>query len=431
MSQSQNGRATSHLPSANPESTQHEPQATKLDLASSRSALTAATDVTQEMQPEAAPERKPVVDVRVRFSVDEDRESQAERRVKAPSLPVNSSSVLPTYHSAKPPQSARSPLSAGTGPSSLPERSRSHSRNRGYSLRRSLFAKNIQGQNEADGVIIEMEPAGPSSESSFSRTDTSKGEKSQTSVTVSTLDLDENVALPSRPVYLGRKARTVHNHHQRWSAIQNDHIEFLRKLRRSFEKAKKRLLRMNDLPPTASGRHIDLDFSNSATQLDERTGTPYVSNVIRSSRYTLLNFVPRQLFAQFGKLANFYFLTVSILQMIPGLSTTGTYTTIVPLLVFVSISMAKEGYDDLRRYRLDKEENRRETLVLTSEQDFGRADKKRWQLAKWQDVKVGDVIMLERDSAIPADLVLLHAQDINGTAYIEVSLLPYLFISFI
>ncbi len=58
-------------------------------------------------------------------------------------------------------------------------------------------------------------------------------------------------------------------------------------------------------------------------------------------------FVPRQLVAQFSKVANFYFLTISILQMIPGLSTTGRFTTIVPLLFFVTVSMAKEGYDDL------------------------------------------------------------------------------------
>ncbi len=44
------------------------------------------------------------------------------------------------------------------------------------------------------------------------------------------------------------------------------------------------------------------------------------------------------------KLANFYFLVIAILQMIPGLSTTGSYTTGLPLLFFVALSMAKEGW---------------------------------------------------------------------------------------
>jgi len=180
---------------------------------------------------------------------------------------------------------------------------------------------------------------------------------------------------------------------------------------------------MNKTPPTADGRHINLDFSDPSIPIDERTGVPYVNNVIRSCRYTLLNFFPRQLLAQFSKLANFYFLTVSILQMIPGLSTTGTYTTIVPLMIFVGISMAKEGYDDIRRWRLDKEENNRDTLILDREWRSGNLDKTRWKSTKWHDVNVGDVLLLQRNDPIPADLVLLHVDNLSQIAYIEVCLL--------
>ena len=42
-----------------------------------------------------------------------------------------------------------------------------------------------------------------------------------------------------------------------------------------------------------------------------------------TSKYTALNFVPRFLFEQFSRLANAYFLLVSILQMIPSISITG------------------------------------------------------------------------------------------------------------
>tara|TARA_R110002060_G_scaffold13295_6_gene18895 strand:- start:560 stop:1684 length:1125 start_codon:yes stop_codon:yes gene_type:complete len=164
------------------------------------------------------------------------------------------------------------------------------------------------------------------------------------------------------------------------------------------------------------------------------------------------NFLPRQLFFQFSKLANAYFLLVSILQMIPGLSTTGTYTTIAPLLVFVAISMGKEGYDDYRRYKLDKVENNRETLVLhsfrpahaaaskdlggklkamvpskgemkSSSKEVSRTEdsneSRHWMTLKWRDIKVGDIIKLRRDDPIPADVVLLHADGPNGIAYIE------------
>ncbi|RKP11582.1 hypothetical protein BJ684DRAFT_21841, partial [Piptocephalis cylindrospora] len=45
--------------------------------------------------------------------------------------------------------------------------------------------------------------------------------------------------------------------------------------------------------------------------------SPTPSNSIRTSRYTLWSFIPRQLYAQFSKIANVYFLFISILQLIP------------------------------------------------------------------------------------------------------------------
>lgn len=189
--------------------------------------------------------------------------------------------------------------------------------------------------------------------------------------------------------------------------------------------AQKFILRIKDIPPTKDGRHIDLNPSLVDTLTDERTGKAYCANWIRSSRYSFWSFFPRQLFAQFTKLANFYFLVVAILQMIPGLSTTGTFTTLIPLLIFVGISMGKEGFDDWRRYRLDKEENNRYACVLRPGQApitdgasmaSGAHD---WVDIKWQDIRVGDVIKLQRDQPVPADFVLLHANGPNGVAYIE------------
>ena len=195
-----------------------------------------------------------------------------------------------------------------------------------------------------------------------------------------------------------------------------------------FEPVRKTLLRIREIPPSKDGRHITLDPNRSTSLTDERTGKAYISNTIRSSRYSFWSFFPRQLFAQFTKLANFYFLIVAILQMIPGLSTTGSYTTIVPLLIFVSISMGKEGFDDLRRYRLDKEENNRYAQVLrphagnlppSDSSSVLSNDAQDWLLVKWKDIKVGDVIRLARDQMVPADIVLLYANGANGVAYIE------------
>lgn len=218
------------------------------------------------------------------------------------------------------------------------------------------------------------------------------------------------------------------------------------------------ILRRKPLPASKDGRHIPLNPSNRGPGglIDERSGKPYINNFIRSSRYTVYDFIPKQLIFQFSKLGNFYFLVMGTLQLIPGLSTVGRWTTIAPLAVFVAFSMAKEGYDDFRRYMLDKVENKSETWVLADRlQDkvLRHAEKRMrkkekgtengdeavsddveaanpvkssnddWVSIQWQHIRVGDVIRLRRDDAVPADIILLHATGPNGVAYIETAAL--------
>lgn len=101
------------------------------------------------------------------------------------------------------------------------------------------------------------------------------------------------------------------------------------------------------------------------------------------------------------------------------------YTTIVPLLFFVALSMAKEGVDDIRRNRLDKEENNRTAFVLHAYQPTDAVDAPsrrgpvHWAPTKWRSLRVGDVIRLKRDEPAPADLVLLRSGGPNNVAYIE------------
>ncbi|KAI9666833.1 MAG: hypothetical protein M1829_005636 [Trizodia sp. TS-e1964] len=220
---------------------------------------------------------------------------------------------------------------------------------------------------------------------------------------------------PNTPTKLARVVGVV-------GAVEPQKPGFIAKQKAELMELLKRLLRISDIPSSTNGRQIPLDVSRPGPLIDERTEVEYVSNLIRSSRYTLWNFLPRQLLAQFSKLANLYVIT---LIFAGALSTTGTYTTIVPLLFFVSISMAKEGYDDLRRYKLDKMENNSDALILhpgNSPVPSGSPstlDDYSWKKVKWGDVKVGNVVKIGRNEAAPADLVLLHANGPNGVAFIE------------
>ncbi|KAF2157137.1 phospholipid-translocating P-type ATPase [Myriangium duriaei CBS 260.36] len=311
-------------------------------------------------------------------------------------------------------------------------------RNRGLSLRSTMFHRNIRERDMSpEGrSTIEMNDVGPSNSPGLSRTTTRRptGKKStDTTVEVLPIGLQEpkhDGAAPKVDLAALEGNLPALPNYSSWLQRRAARNPGWRKIKATYHNVRKIILRINEIPPSKDGRHILLDPARKDSLLDERTSRPFLGNTIRSTRYTPLNFVPRQLWAQFSKLANFYFLLVSILQMIPGLSTTGTYTTIVPLLFFVSVSMLKEGYDDLRRYRLDKTENNQQITILRRDAanlSTGESatdvdedeDSKNWEQIKWQDLKVGDVVKLGRDEAAPADIILLSSKGPNGIANVE------------
>ena len=322
--------------------------------------------------------------------------------------------------SPKSPPRLHSPIALLRPPSSP------RTRDRGFSLRKAILARNIHGQPECSGSAIELQPRlSPGEQPALANANV--GKKSEATVTVGTV-----TDLETHPQSIKKAHETpALPRYETWIKSKAAHTGLLSRFWAAKERARKNILRIREIPPSKDGRHVDVKFNRREPLIDERTGRRYINNTITSSRYTLYNFLPRQLFAQFSKLANFYFLCVSILQMIPGLSTTGTYTTIVPLAFFVTISMAKEGYDDLRRYRLDKAENRKIALVLrepkacASHPDtlngetatFGeRVNRAK---IKWEEIAVGDIVKLTRDEAAPADLVVLCTTGAEEMAYVE------------
>ncbi|OQD73157.1 hypothetical protein PENDEC_c016G03496 [Penicillium decumbens] len=371
-----------------------------------------------------------------RAPVEELRQAGWDRRPSSRGLTIDTALAPPTVQS--PAHSPTSPLSPNNTPGATlsplsptsptgAEPARSRSRNRGYSLRRSIFNKSIQATSETDGADAELGEAkgpGPVSEDGPAPTAAEPvaiDEKHELTVaptaTIGSTLLETSTypsSDPSERAFF--KEHYISVAQDEWLKRKAATAVIFTRLEAFMTAMRNIILRIKEIPPTQDGRHIDLNPSLVDKLVDERTGKAYIGNWIRSSRYSFWSFFPRQLFAQFTKLANFYFLVVAILQMIPGLSTTGTYTTLVPLLIFVGISMGKEGFDDWRRYRLDKEENNRFAWVLRPDQATGVQD---WVEIKWLDIRVGDVIKLERDQPVPADFVLLHANGPNGVAYIE------------
>lgn len=76
------------------------------------------------------------------------------------------------------------------------------------------------------------------------------------------------------------------------------------------------ILRRKHVTVSTDGRRIPLQLEHEAPLIDTRRGLAYVSNSIRTSRYTVWDFIPKQLFFQFSRVGNFYFLCVGIPQMV-------------------------------------------------------------------------------------------------------------------
>ncbi|RDX41412.1 phospholipid-translocating P-type ATPase [Lentinus brumalis] len=139
----------------------------------------------------------------------------------------------------------------------------------------------------------------------------------------------------------------------------------------------------------------------------------FCNNYVSTSKYNLATFVPKFIFEQFSKYANLFFLFTALIQQIPDVSPTNPYTTIAPLSVVLLASAFKETQEDLKRHQSDSELNARLAKVLQPDGTF--ADK------KWKDIMVGDVLRVESDDFIPADILLLSSSEPEGFCYIETS----------
>ncbi|KAF6292461.1 ATPase phospholipid transporting 8B2 [Rhinolophus ferrumequinum] len=136
----------------------------------------------------------------------------------------------------------------------------------------------------------------------------------------------------------------------------------------------------------------------------------YASNCIKTSKYNILTFLPVNLFEQFQEVANTYFLFLLILQLIPQISSLSWFTTIVPLVLVLTITAVKDATDDYFRHKSDNQVNNRQSLVLIN----GTL-----QQEQWMNVCVGDIIKLENNQFVAADLLLLSSSEPHGLCYIE------------
>jgi hypothetical protein len=220
----------------------------------------------------------------VRFSTDLARESTEEqgqtnrdRRLNSRSLTVDTALALPV----RPVPSPTSPLSPPSAtqnatlspiPPPSPEfAGRSRSRNRGYSLRRSIFNKAINSTENEDLALAELgEVKEPSSDVTpvqvpAAETLSAAHEKHPLSVApTATLDSthreDASPYVSSDSSEKALKAQfSVSVAQEKWLRKKATAAVALARFQAVMTSIQKFILRIKDIPPTQDGRHIDLN----------------------------------------------------------------------------------------------------------------------------------------------------------------------------
>ncbi|KAK8677118.1 hypothetical protein V6N13_142674 [Hibiscus sabdariffa] len=132
-------------------------------------------------------------------------------------------------------------------------------------------------------------------------------------------------------------------------------------------------------------------------------------NSISTTKYNIFTFLPKGLYEQFRRVANLYFLMVSILSATPY-SPVNPVTNMVPFSLVLLFSLIKEAFEDWQRFQNDNAINNTPVDVLQAQG---------WETLQWKKLQVGDIIRVKQDGFFPADILLLASTNADGVCYIE------------
>ncbi|ORX58448.1 phospholipid-translocating P-type ATPase [Piromyces finnis] len=201
----------------------------------------------------------------------------------------------------------------------------------------------------------------------------------------------------------------------------------------------------------------------------------YPKNKIKTSKYTIINFLPKNLYEQCRRVANLFFIFLIIFQFVPVFQEMDPIWAIIPLAGVMLVTALKDGYEDLKRHQMDTHLNNSITYIpenwdnlnypsvnlswknyilssiywylskrfrpkvrkmkrykeskpaaLTIASIIGKEsiplDKGAndgWRKTLWKYVRVGDIICIRNNEMVPADMVILSTCEKDNICYTE------------
>lgn len=91
----------------------------------------------------------------------------------------------------------------------------------------------------------------------------------------------------------------------------------------------------------------------------------FSGNAIKTTKYTPLLFIPMNLFEQFHRLANLYFVGLAILNFVPVVNAFQPEVALIPICVILALTALKDAWEDFRRYQSDRKLNNMPCFIFT------------------------------------------------------------------
>lgn len=166
-----------------------------------------------------------------------------------------------------------------------------------------------------------------------------------------------NIQKPSYDDYLDLKNYSNVSYKDKYQYFKYKHLNdspplFIKK---NLAKLNRRIFVQTPLPDDM----IVQDGENSFPRYN------YPRNKIRTTKYTPINFIPKNLFFQFQNVANGYFLFVAILGAFQIFGVSSPALNAVPLIVIVFLTAVRDAFEDSRRGLSDNELNNSRIHLIT------------------------------------------------------------------
>ena len=131
----------------------------------------------------------------------------------------------------------------------------------------------------------------------------------------------------------------------------------------------------------------DLYINDDLNDVSKNKEMKFVSNFIKTTKYTIFSFLPQSIINQYKRLANWYFLVLTCMGFIPSISPWEPMAMLQPTILVLLISMIREGFEDYTRYKMDK-------VINSDKVERIRPGTGSLETVKSQDVKVGDILLI-------------------------------------